>query len=567
MDFSRRTVLLSTLAAGVMSGRAGHALGRFGPTEMHGHHHAGGCAICQSMQSGTLFDGPAYRPKSEVRGLLYAQSATSQTDASTEVPDGKIIVVQPSWVMVPEGDGLTFLADHDVVVEGDRIAEVRPRKATRDQTVDAAGQVLFPGFISGHSHAAAGTLTRGWIEQNSRIDPSAPSRSFFRAMALIDTLSDDELDDLTALNVAEMVRSGCTTQVEMSLSIKQVKSYVRVAQKYGFRGYGGGMVPGMSRLSPIWNRGVGNQNVLEEADADTLAEIQENLEFAKTVNGSSDGRIMMMMAPSVTPVFTKTSYDAIRDAVIELGTATHVHVQAGTRPQHIAVLREQWGMGELELLLDRGLLDQPLFGAHCMGLDNLPEDLKIMAHPNFTFVHCPSAGGAGQSPSQQIYPEALAANVNTSIGFDTHSNDYIENIKQATIQGRARTSLLHETSSVPMKDPTVWDALNSATLAGARGLERADLGRIEAGAKADLNTVDVSGLLVGNGIAPREPWNNLLYANGLSVRNVMIDGVWKVRDGALLFVNENELRERGGAAAEKIWDKMESEGFFVEMPK
>jgi 5-methylthioadenosine/S-adenosylhomocysteine deaminase len=287
----------------------------------------------------------------------------------------------------------------------------------------------------------------------------------------------------------------------------------------------------------------------------------------RSVNGSSDGRIMMMMAPSVTPVFTQTSFKAIRDAVIELGTATHIHVQAGTRPNHIALIHEQWGMGEAQLLVDRGLLDQPLFGAHCSGLTNLREDLKIMAHPNFTFVHCPSAGGAGQSPSQQIYPEALAAQVNTSIGFDTHSNDYIENIKQATIQGRARMLLLHKTSPVRMKDPTVWDALNSATLAGARGLKRKDLGRIEAGAKADLSTVDVSGLLVGNGISPRDPWNNLLYANGLSVRNVMIDGVWKVRDGALSFENERKLRERGGAAAKKIWDKMESEGFFVDMHK
>lgn len=570
MSINRRTVLLSALAGGVLSGRAGHALGYFGQNQPHAMHHAGGaggCPICQSMQSSALVDAPAYRPRSDTGGLLYAQATNTTNDSSPDISTGGTIVIQPSWVMVPDGEGLDFLADHDVVVEGDRIAEVRPRTPTTDRTVDATGQILFPGFISGHSHAAAGTLTRGWIEQNSRIDPSAPSRSFFRAMALIDTLSEDELDDLTALNVAEMVRSGCTTQVEMSLSIKQVQSYVRVAQKYGFRGYGGGMVPGMSRLSPIWNRGVGNQHVLEEADADTLAEIQANLDFAKSVNGSSDGRIMMMMAPSVTPVFTETSYNAIRDAVIELGTATHVHVQAGTRPQHIAVLREQWGMGELELLVDRGLLDQPLFGAHCVGLNNLPEDLRIMAHPNFTFVHCPSAGGAGQSPSQQIYPEALAADVNTSIGFDTHSNDYIENIKQATIQGRARMLLLHENSPVPMKDPTVWDALNSATLAGARGLKRDDLGRIEAGAKADLCTVDVSGLLVGNGAAPRDPWNNLLYANGLSVRNVMIDGVWKVREGALMFEDENTLRERGGAAATKIWDRMESEGFFVDMLK
>lgn len=567
MSIDRRTVLLSALATGLLAVHPGRGFAMADPLAGVGIHHESGCGLCRAIGTSEALDVPARRPRANVRGLLYAQSSRTATDAAQAEPSGGTVVIRPSWVMVPAGEGLDVISDHDVVVQGDRIAEVRPRTPTTDPVVEAPGQILFPGFISGHSHAAAGTLTRGWIEQNSRIDSSLPSRSFFVAMALIDMLSDDELDDLTALNLAEMVRSGCTTQVEMSLSLKQAQSYVRVAEKYGLRGYGGGMVPGMSRLAPIWNRGVGNLHVLEAADGETLAEIKANLEFAQRVNGSSDGRIMMMMAPSVTPVFTAASYDAIRDAVIELGTATHIHVQAGTRPNHIAQIHEQWGMGEIELLVDRGLLNQPLFGAHCSGLQDLATALELMRDPNFTFVHCPSAGGAGQTPSTQIYPEALAAGVNVSIGYDTHSNDYVENIKQATIQGRARTLLLHRDSPVPMKDPTVWDALDSATLGGARGLGRTDLGRIVAGAKADLSTIDVSGLLVGNGTAPRDPWNNLLYANGLSVRNVMIDGVWKVREGTVIFEDEGALMARGGVAARKVWDRMEEMGFFVEMQK
>jgi cytosine/adenosine deaminase-related metal-dependent hydrolase len=140
-------------------------------------------------------------------------------------------------------------------------------------------------------------------------------------------------------------------------------------------------------------------------------------------------------------------------------------------------------------------------------------------------------------------------------------------MKLATIQGRARAMLLAKTSPVKMKEPTIWDAIKSATVAGAKGLGRNDLGRIEPGAKADLCTIDVSGLLIGNGIAPREPWNNLLYANGLSVRNVMIDGEWKVRDGDVIFDNEAHLKSLGGAAAKKIWDQLDKEGFFVNMPR
>ena len=153
-------------------------------------------------------------------------------------------------------------------------------------------------------------------------------------MDLLDSLSEEDLDDLTGLNVAEMVRGGCTTQVEMSLSLKQVQSYVRIATKYGVRGFAGGMVPGMTRLGPIWNRPLDRPDILESADPDTLAEIAANLKYARSVHGSSGGRINMMMAPSVTPVFTATSFKAIQDAVIELGTATHVHIQANNNPRH-----------------------------------------------------------------------------------------------------------------------------------------------------------------------------------------------------------------------------------------
>lgn len=563
---TRRTMLVGGLMGGLFAARPSMAAGFFGAAHDDAVPHGGGCVICQASRAGQLSDSLARRPATDAKTLLAQATGPSAPSALNSGRAGKTIVIQPSWVLVPSGDGLDMLYDHDVVVTGDRIDAVRPRQRTSDPRVDASGHILFPGFISGHSHAAAGTLTRGWIEENGVIDRSGPSRSFFRAMDMIDSLSDDDLDDLTALNVAEMVRSGCTTQVEMSLSLKQVQSYVRVATKYGFRGFAGGMVPGMTRLGPIWNRGPGRSDILESADADTLAEIAANLKYARSVHGSSNGLIMMMMAPSVTPVFTAASFKAIQEAVVELGTATHVHIQANNNPRHKALIAEYWKMPELAMIQSTGLLNQRVFGAHCY-LDDAEKDLAVMAHPNFTFIHCPSAAGAGQRASTQVYPEALAAGVNTSIGFDTHSNDYVENMKLAVIQGRGRAVLLSKTSPVKMKEPTIWDAIKSATLAGAKGLGRSDLGRIEAGAKADLCTIDVSGLLMGNGIAPREPWNNLLYANGLSVRHVMIDGEWKVRDGSVLFDDEAGLRSRGGAAAKKIWDRLEKDGFFVKMPR
>jgi cytosine/adenosine deaminase-related metal-dependent hydrolase len=273
-----------------------------------------------------------------------------------------------------------------------------------------------------------------------------------------------------------------------------------------------------------------------------------------------------MMGPSVVSVHTRETFEAIRHAATELGNGIHVHLQNEWDPNDAKSLERVWGKGEIAVLHDVGFLEMGLFGAHMLGI-NSEKDFATLAQSNFTFAYCPSAAGAGVLPSSQPYPEALAAGVNTNIGLDTHSNDYLENIKLGVMQGRARTQLLEESSPVPMKEPTIWNGLESATLGGAKGLGRSDLGRIEPGAKADLCTVDVTGLLVGNGTLPMEPHNNLLYANGLAIRHVMTDGNWQVFDGKLVVDDAKVIAARGGAVVRKIWSQLESEGFFAPMPR
>ncbi len=45
----------------------------------------------------------------------------------------------------------------------------------------------------------------------------------------------------------------------------------------------------------------------------------------------------------------------------------------------------------------------------------------------------PALAPGGQT---QQYPEALGAGMNVNIGIDTHSNDYLENLKLAVLYGR-----------------------------------------------------------------------------------------------------------------------------------
>jgi 5-methylthioadenosine/S-adenosylhomocysteine deaminase len=470
------------------------------------------------------------------------------------VSSDRDFIVEAAWVLAYRDGGPKLLRGASVRVRDDRIEEVSEERLRGNaRRIDARGQLLLPGLVSGHIHACAATPTRGIVEGG---------RSFGRPLVLVEGLTDDELDDLTALNVAEILRSGCTTQVEMSLSRRQFESYVRVAKRYGVRAYPGSMIPGADLWEQVWFRS--DDQALIDAEPQILDRIETFRRQAAHENGAEDGRILPMMMPHATDTHTPETMRASLAVAKELGNGIHIHLAQS--PDEVDSCMRLWGKRPVAWLEELGFFSERIFGAHLWSID-LAEDPAILASKEtFTYAHCPSSLGAGASNATQPFPELLAAGVRTSIGLDTHSNDYVENMKLALLDGQARYWLLNETSPVAMRRPTVWDVVNGATLNPARGLGRDDLGRIAPGAKADLCTVDVTGFLVGSGAVPPEPLNNLLYANGLAVRHVVTDGHLQITDGLLAVDDEERVKQRGGAVAEKIWAQLDVEGWFTPDP-
>jgi cytosine/adenosine deaminase-related metal-dependent hydrolase len=345
----------------------------------------------------------------------------------------------------------------------------------------------------------------------------------------------------------------------MSLSLRQAESYVRVAGKWGCRGYPGGMIPSVLRLDKIWFRK--DDRVLFRSARDTMKEIAANLEFGRKHMNAGDGRIKPMMSPHASDTQTEETLRALVDASRRLGTGIHIHLSQ--RATETAAVRRLWnGLSPAQWLEKHGAFEGPLFGAHMMALD-WRTDPEILIKRGAVYAHCPSAGGAGGAT--QPYPEALAAGIPTAVAIDSHSNDFIENLKLAVIAGKARAKLMAD--RVPVKMPTIWGAVEGATLVAARGLGRDDLGRLAPGAKADFSTIDVSAFLYGSGAAPPEPLNNLLYCNGTAVRNVATDGRLQVVDGRLVCADEAQVFTRGAAAVKKIWRRLEAEKWFTPTPR
>ncbi len=488
--------------------------------------------------------------------LIGSGYATRNAQAASRnhpnIPTGEY-VIEAGWVLTEREGRHELVRNASILVSGDRIARIAEGRIAGTYTrIDAQKHLVTPGFISGHTHACTATPTRGLIENGRRPNNRRPQE-------LVEQLTDTDLDNLTAYNVAELLRSGTTTHVEMSLSLRQAQSYVRVAEAWGVRGYPGGMIPGTARLGPIWART--DDQVLLESELGTLEEIAANLAFAKSKMGAADGRILPMMAPHATDTHTPATIAAIAAAAKELGTGLHIHLsQSGQETERVKRL---WGMTPTQWLDSFGLLDNTVFGAHMGGLD-WDIDPALLIARGVVLAHCPSAGGAGGF--SQNYPEALAAGIAVNIGIDTHSNDYLENLKLAVLYGQARYALLKDGSRA-VKNPTMWTAMRNATTVPAAALKRDDIGRVTEGAKADLVAIDVSGPLVGSGTLPPEPLNNLLYANGMMVRHVITDGLIQVFDGHLVVDEEDHVIANGGRVMAAIYDQLQSEGWFTPLSR
>ena len=97
-------------------------------------------------------------------------------------PSGQYII-EAGWVLAYDGGASHLLAGGSVRIEDDRIAEISAGRMPGDlPRISVPGQLLMPGLISGHTHVASGTPTRGIIEGG---------RSFSRPIKLMDRLSDE----------------------------------------------------------------------------------------------------------------------------------------------------------------------------------------------------------------------------------------------------------------------------------------------------------------------------------------------------------------------------------------
>jgi len=161
-----------------------------------------------------------------------------------------------------------------------------------------------------------------------------------------------------------------------------------------------------------------------------------------------------------------------------------------------------------------------------------PDDLKRYRNNGVTVVHCPLVS-ARHGGALRSFAMLRQMGINVAMGTDTAPPDMVLNMAVGMMACRLIDGL-ESVSSGQMFD--------AATLGGAKGLKRDDIGVLRAGAKADIAVFDMA----DNYMAPRiDPIQTLILgATGRVTRATIVDGRLSMRAGEVAGIDMKVARQQ-----------------------
>jgi 5-methylthioadenosine/S-adenosylhomocysteine deaminase len=318
--------------------------------------------------------------------------------------------------------GLRCATDGTIAALG---PEVAPEPG--EETLDAAGAILVPPLVNGHTHAAM-TLFRGsggdlplmpWLEE--RIWPVEAK------------LDAEDVYWGTRLACLEFIRSGCTRFWDMYWHPEAV---ARAVADAGIRATLG---------APMFDKG-----------RDVGATQAEALEALTTIEGIG-GTITASLSPHSIYMVSEESLAFVAALSAERGAPVQIHLSE-TAPEVedcIAAhdLRPAAYLDRLGLLTERTLL------AHGVWLDH--EERELIAARGATVVSNPAANMKLAVGKVFDYPAARAAGVNVGLGTDgAGSNDALDLLAEVKLFALAQRHAAADATAIPVED--AWSVATGA---------------------------------------------------------------------------------------------------------
>ena len=427
--------------------------------------------------------------------------------ASTEID----LLIRPQWIIPVEPAGLT-LSGHALAVHNGLIVALLPDEEALQrfrprQTLDLPGQVLLPGLVNLHTHAAM-SLLRGFADDlplmrglTERIWPAEARHAgpdFVRAGTL--------------LACAEMLRGGITTFNDMYFF---PDAAAEAARQIGMRA-----VLGLIVIE--FPTGYA-------ADADDY--LAKGLAVRDTLSG--DPLLSFCLAPHAPYTVADKTFKRIATLAAQLEIPVHVHLHE-TRHE-IEESLKQHGMRPLARLHRLGLLGPQLIAVHGVHLE--AAELDLLAHEGCNLAHCPTSNlklASGIPPMAEAQSRGLNFGLGTDGAASNNRLDLFHEMRHAALLAKGAS-----------ENAEVLDAhvtLEAATLGGARALGMDEqIGSLLPGKAADMCAVRLDEWFIQPCF---DPASHLVYVAGREqVSHTWVGGKLVMSKGLPLQIDISQLHD------------------------
>lgn len=402
----------------------------------------------------------------------------------------------------------------DLYVRDGRITHLGEAPEAADETLDASGCVVIPGFVQSHIHLCQ-TLFRGAADDLELLDWLKTRIWKFEAAH-----TPESLRVSAQLAVAEMMSGGTTCAMTME-SVHHTEAALEVVAESGFRAVVG---------KCLMDAGDDVPPGLRETTAQART---ESLHLLDTWHGQAEGRIHIAFAPRFVLSCTETLLREVAALAREKGVRIHTH--AAENREEVALVERLTGRRNLAHLHALGLTGPHVGVAHCIWLDE--SELELLAATGTHVLHCPSSNLKLGSGVAKVV-EMLERGISVSLGADgAPCNNRLDAFTEM------RTAALLQKMRRGAQNLTALEAFQMATWHGARALGLGhEIGSLEVGKAADVAVVTLDTLHA----APHpDSLSALVYAAMASdVRHVVIAGRIVVRDGTLTTLDAPDIRFR-----------------------
>lgn len=400
--------------------------------------------------------------------------------------------------------------------------------------------VVYPGFINMHHHLYQ-TLTRNIpLVQNAKL--------FDWLLGLYEVwreLREEAVEISTQIGCGELMLSGCTTTTDHfyvfpeKASAELLDVEIETARWIGMRFHPtrGSMSRGKS------TGGLPPDDLIQTPDA-ILTDCERVI--AKYHDPDPFAMCRIILAPCSPFSVTTELLEETAQLARKRGVRCHTHLCETLDEEEYCL--EHYGMRPLAYMEKTGWVGEDVWYAH--GIYFNDDEIRMLAETRTGISHCPSSNlrlGSGIAP----IPKMLAAGVPVGLGVDGSASNDASNIGR-----EMQLALLVHRVGTAVDTMPPRNVLKIATLGGASILGQPEIGRIQAGAAADLAMFRLDRVDYAGGMT--DPASAILFCgSGPRTEMTMINGRIVVRNGKLVDIDEEALFHRANEITRQMLEETE----------